>query len=262
MTVPRDRAGRAIRVPEVGLTMSRKLSELLHVHSGDVISFRPNRGLRRRHELPVSRITDNYLGLTTYADIDYLSRMVGEELAINGVQLKTNPQPEAAAQLDARLKQLPAVNAVNRRADVIENLQRNYIDVQRIFISLLIFFAGVIFFGSILNNALIGLAERRREVATLLVLGYNPWKVGGLFLRENMLVTICGAVVGLPLGYLLTVLVSYAYDTELFRFPVVASPAVWINTLLLAVAFGLLAHLAVQRTIHRLDWLDALNVKE
>ena len=31
---------------------------------------------------------------------------------------------------------------------------------------------------------------------------------------------------------------------------------------LYGVAFGLLAHLGVQRTIHKLDCLDALNVKE
>lgn len=77
-----------------------------------------------------------------------------------------------------------------------------------------------------------------------------------------MVVTLLGTLAGLPLGYLLTVMLSYAYDTEMFRFPVIVSSSVWIKTLMFSVAFGLLAHLGVQRTIHKLDCLDALNVKE
>ena len=134
--------------------------------------------------------------------------------------------------------------------------------MENIFIGLLTFFSGVIFFGSILTASMIGLAERRREVATFRVLGYTEWQIGGLFLRESLIVNLLGTLLGLPLGYLLTVLISHYYDTELFRFPVVSSPAVWINTLLLSVAFALMAHLFVQRTVNRTDWLEALNVKE
>ena len=262
LTTPRDKQGRKIELPAVGLVMSRKLAELLHVSVGDTVVFQPSQGRQEPHKIPVARITDNYLGLSTYADIHYLSKLLGEELAVNALQLKTDPAEAASGELYAQLKQLPAVQAVNRRSDVIHNLRVNYIDVQYIFISLMVFFAGVIFFGSILNASLIGLAERRREVATLLVLGYSPWQVGGLFFRESIVVTLLGTLAGLPLGYLLTVMLSYAYDTEMFRFPVIASNAVWIKTFLFSVAFALLAHLGVQRTIHKLDWLDALNVKE
>ena len=67
---------------------------------------------------------------------------------------------------------------MNARADVIQNLQF-IVETQRIFIGFIVMFAGVIFFSSLLNSSLIGLAERRREVATLRVLGYTPWQVGG-----------------------------------------------------------------------------------
>jgi hypothetical protein len=58
------------------------------------------------------------------------------------------------------------------------------------------------------------------------------------------------------------VMASWAYNTEMFRFPVCSSAGTWIWTLLLAVLFALMAHLAVQWTIHRMDWLDALQAKE
>ena len=84
-----------------------------------------------------------------------------------------------------------------------------------------VIFAGVIFFCSLLNSSLISLAERRREVATLRVLGYTEWQVGGLFLRESLVINSLGTLVGLPLGYLLSYVLSRLYDTEMFRFPLV-----------------------------------------
>ena len=63
-------------------------------------------------------------------------------------------------------------------------------------------FAGIVFFGSILNTSLVSLAERQREVATLRVLGYGPWQVGSLLLRESMITTVLGTLLGMPLGYL------------------------------------------------------------
>ena len=42
---------------------------------------------------PVVEISDSYLGTAVYADIHYLSRLIGEELAVSGVQLADRPRP-------------------------------------------------------------------------------------------------------------------------------------------------------------------------
>ena len=262
LTVPRDYQARPIRIPSTGLAMSRKLAEVLHLEKGDTVTVRPIKGLRRPRQVPVVELTDGYLGMAVYADIHYLSRLVDEELAITGVQLATDQNPQHTAALYRELKRLPAVEAVNARADLIHNLEESLIRNMWVFIGLLVLFAGIVFFGSILNASLVSLAERQREVATLRVLGYGPWQIGSLLLRESMIVTLIGTLLGMPLGYLLSVFTAEAYDTEMFRFPVVSSAGTWIWTLVLALLFGLAAHLCVQRTIHRMDWLEALKAKE
>ena len=160
------------------------------------------------------------------------------------------------------LKKLPAVQAVNERAEVIDNLMNTVVNTQRIFIGLLVVFAGVIFFSSLLTASLIGLEERRREVATLRVLGYTDYQVGGLFLRESLFITSLGTLLGLPLGYLLGYILSIVYDTEMFRFPLVAPPVVWIASVTMAAIFALTAHLFVQRNVSRMDWLEASKTQE
>jgi hypothetical protein len=52
------------------------------------------------------------------------------------------------------------------------------------------------------------------------------------------------------------------YDTDMFRFPLVTPPSVWIQALLYGLVFSLVAQAIVQRTINKLDWLDASKTKE
>ena len=113
---------------------------------------------------------------------------------------------------------------------MIHNLEETVLQSQWIVISLLVLFAGIVFFGSILNTSLVSLAERQREVATLRVLGYGPWQVGSLLLRESMITTVLGALLGMPLGYLLTVVTARSYASDMFRFPVISLARLWILT--------------------------------
>jgi putative ABC transport system permease protein len=262
LTVPRDEAGEPIRVAPVGLTMSRMLAEILHVEPGEVLTVRPVRGERRDLAVPVAAITDTYLGLSVYADFAYLNRLLGEEFAVSGVQLALDGTPANYREMHRELKEMPAIQNISARKDRIKNIMDTIIDTQQTFIGVLVVFAGIIFFGSVLNSSLISLAERQREVATLRVLGYTPWQIGGMFFRETVVINSIGTVLGLPLGYQLSVIIMDAYANELFRVAVATPAWLWITTLSLAVAFVLVAHGFVQRSIHQMDWLDALKVKE
>jgi putative ABC transport system permease protein len=242
--------------------MSRKMANILHLKPGDRATIVPIKGRREPLTIDVATIVDSYIGLAVYADIQYLNRIVGEVDVCSGVQLAVNHEPRERLQLDRQLKQLPGVQSINARSDTIDNLVNTVVKTQRIFIGLLVVFAGVIFFSSLLNTSLISLAERRREVATFLVLGYTPWQVGRLFLRESLVVTSLGVLMGLPLGYMLAYILAMVYDTEMFRFPLVAPWNVWASTIVLAALFAISAHLVVQKDIHKLDWLEASRTKE
>jgi len=262
MTVPRDRRARRIRIPSSGVAVSGKLAEMLDVSVGDVLHVTPIEGLRRPHRIRVVEITDSYLGTSVYADIRWLSRLVGEELAVSAVQIQADPRPEARAALYEEIRRLPSLEGIASRQEMIDNLNETIIQNLWISIGIIVLFAGVVLFGSILNASLVSLAERQREVATLRALGYGPWQVGSLLLRESLIVTLLGAVAGMPLGYLMTVGMAEMYESEMFRFPVVSSPGTYLYTLLMAVTFAGLAHLLVQREIAKMDWLEGLKAKE
>jgi putative ABC transport system permease protein len=262
LTVPRDRQARPIRIPPFGLTMTSKMAELLHLKRGDLVRVQAIKGLRREHLVPVVQIAESYIGTAVYADLGWLSRLVSEEMAVSGVQLALDGNPDHRASLYRELKELPALQAADSRSDMIQAIEDTLVRNLWVVISLLVIFAGIIFFGSILNASLVSLAERSREVATLRVLGYTPWQVGSMLLRESLSATMLGTLLGLPGGYYLSVAISAMYDSEMFRFPVVWTTGTWVGTLAMAFLFALAAHVFVQVAIYRMNWREALQAKE
>lgn len=262
LTVPHGADLQPLAIPADGLLLSKTLAEKLAVGQGDFLQIAPNRGDRRLRRARIAGVADAFLGTAVYADFDYLSRLMGEEFAVTTVQATTNPDPRAREAFYASVKRLPAVQSVTSRLETIHNLQETILKMQNFFIGFVILFSGVIFFGAVLNASLVNLSERSREVGTLLVLGYTPREVGGMLLRESMLIHMVGAALGLPLGYALVRLTCWAYSTDVIRLPVVAPAKDYVLTLVVGAAFGLLAHVFVQRRIARFDMVEAMRIRE
>jgi putative ABC transport system permease protein len=262
LTVPRTEDGRPVPVPATGLLMSRRLAEQLALDRGDDVTMVPIKGLRRPQRLTVEDVVDGYLAMATYADYAWLNRLVGEEAAVSSVQLETRSGLEPRLSLYRALKAMPAIQGVIDNRATKKKLVDLLLTAFRYSIWILIAMAGAIFFGSILTNSLISISERRREVATLLVMGFDLRQVGGVFLRESMLVNVVGALAGLPLGLGLAVWLIEYNTRDAYRFPTVASPMSYVITMALAIVFTIAAHGFVQRAINRLDVLEALNARE
>ena len=262
LTTPRDTAGEKLRVPDDGVLLTQRLADLLHARRGDRITMVPVKGGRRPIELQVVEIGDSYIGISAYANIHTLSRAVEEELVVTGAQLKTDGDRMHLDSLYREFKRMPGIQAVNSRHDLITNLVQTLITNQRVMISVIVTFAGIVFLGSITNASLISLGERLSEVATLRAIGYGPWQVGNLFLRESLITTLLGVCFGLPGGYWLTWLMTASYENEMLKIPLVSAAWVWQAAFLLAVVFTLAAHCIVQISIHWMNVPDTLKAKE
>lgn len=258
---PLDIHGRPVRIPESGVILSRKLAEILHVKIGDTLRIRPLIGERRETEVVVEGLVETYLGLSAYAGIEYLSRLIGEEWAANTVLANLEGGRAGEGFYDS-IQKRPAVIGVNRRKRSLELLNKTFGETMGAMISVMIFIAGAIAFGSVLNTAMVSLSERKREVGTLRVLGYTPWQITKIFSWESNFLNFFGIILGLFGGIGLSHLIAKAYSTELYRFPaVIPADNLWISALLMF-GFVSLAQLGIYFMIRRFKWLDVLKVKE
>ena len=249
-----------IEIPREGLVMSRKLAELLDLKEGDSLEVKPVRGRREPVQAHLASIVESYIGLDCYADLHYLSSLVGEYAAVNSVQ--TTVDPPRRADLYRTLKGLPNAQGLSVAADTRANIEGTFLTTMSGTLWIVIIFAGIIAGGSILNNALIEIGDGVRDISTLRVVGYQPRQIAAIFFRQSMITTAIGIVIALPLSYGLTLALVQAYNTELYRMPVVVKAPTVLLSAGMMVAFVLLAQAVVYRQIRKLDWLEGIKVKE
>jgi putative ABC transport system permease protein len=262
MVVPCNKDGEVVDVPPSGLLMTRRLANELGVKAGEYIEFVSIKGERRPHRVKVVKLIENMLGLSVYANYDWLNRLMGESGAISEVQVRTAQTPAEKKAFLRGLKQLPKLESlgdVNRQKAMLTK-QFNGAMLSMAFFMIL--FAGVIFFGSILNGSLISISERQREIATFRVLGYHPREVSEIMLRENMVMNMIGTVLGLPLGYGLLYNMMLQYQNDAYSMPAVVYTQTWVYTVALAILFVLGAQWVIHRNITKLQWQEALSMKE
>lgn len=261
MFTPLDDDGNPIVIPPEGIVLTEKLAEILHVQVGDTITLRPLIGRRETVRAPVVSTVQTFLGLSAYANIEYLSRLIGEDYTANSLLAVTynieNWQP-----MYDELRERPTVVGVSRRDRALQQMQRTFGETQGMMLGITIIFAGLIAFGSVLNTALVSLSEREREVGTLRVLGYSPGEVAAILRGEQLILSFFGIALGVLAGIGLSHLVAVAYNTELYRFPVVIKPGNLAQAAFYVALFIALAQTIVYLYIRRVKWLDALKIKE
>jgi putative ABC transport system permease protein len=108
----------------------------------------------------------------------------------------------------------------------------------------------------------VSLSERSRELASLRVLGFTRAEISTILLGELGVVTLVAVPLGLGLGYVCAGLLIAAFNTELYRFPLVVSSATYAYAALAVTAATALSALVVRRKLDHLDLVAVLKTKE
>ena len=114
-----------------------------------------------------------------------------------------------------------------------------------IYISFFAMFACALGFGVVYNSTRIALSERGRELATLRVLGFSRTEISYILLGEVALLILLGLPLGCLAGHGLAWLMTSAFETELYRVPLVIE----LSTYGTAVTVALLATAASPQSV-------------
>lgn len=111
-----------------------------------------------------------------------------------------------------------------------------------------------------LNN--INICERRRELATIKVLGFYEPEVSSYVFRESFVLTLLGDAVGLLLGILLHRFVIQTVELDMVMFGRDISVMSFLLATVLTVVFSLLVSLLSVPVIRKIDMVDSLKANE
>jgi putative ABC transport system permease protein len=200
------------------------------------------------------------MGTSAYMEIDALRRLAGEGDTLSGAFLKIDPSQAGA--LYAHLKDTPAVAGVALKRTAIESFDKTLAETFYVMIFFNLLFSGVIAFGVVYNAARVSLSERSRELASLRVLGFTRGEISFILLGELAAVTLMAIPVGMLMGYIFAGLLVAAFNTELYRFPLVVSSRTFGYAASAVLIAATLSGLAVRRRLDHLDLVAVLKTRE
>jgi putative ABC transport system permease protein len=247
-------------LPPDGIMLSSKLAEILGVQRGSTVTLEVLEGTRPVRRAVVTALVDEYMGTSAYMNIDALHRLMREGRSLSGAYMRVDPQH--AAELYRRLKLIPAVAGVALKAAAMQEFQKQMDEMMGVFIFFNILFATVITTGVVYNVARIALSERQHELASLRVLGFTRTEISSILLGELAVMTLLGIPLGLLLGYALAAFMVAAFDTELYRFPLVVSMRSYAISALIVLLASTASGLLVRRRLDHLDLMEVLKSRE
>ena len=255
-----DVAGGVMRLPPDGLVLSLMLSDILGVGVGDAVRVEILDGRRRVTDVRVAGIVEEYMGTSAYMEIDALRRLAGEGDTLSGAFLRVDPAQSAA--LYAHLKDTPAVAGVALKRTALESFDKTLAETFYVMIFFNLLFSAVIAFGVVYNAARVSLSERSRELASLRVLGFTRGEISFILLGELAAVTAMAIPIGMLMGYIFAGLLVAAFNTELYRFPLVVSARTFGYAASAVLVAATLSGLAVRRRLDHLDLVAVLKTRE
>lgn len=238
-----------------GCIISRGLAQALRLSAGDTITLQT--GDMRRTELTVEAVFENYvynyvyLTQTTWQDV--FGEAPGYEAA--WVNYQTDEDAQAASAALAGAKNAAAVTLSRDFRSRVATMMQSL----RYIVLVVVLGAAALAFIVLYNLTNINITEREREIATIKVLGFYDGETNRYVFRENIILTVLGALLGLPMGTLLHAYVMGQIKIDLMCFDVRVAPLSYLISAALTLVFGLLVNLALRRKIRTIDMSQALK---
>lgn len=248
----------AYELSDDGAIISEKTAKLLNAKVGDTISIKDeNEGNK---EIVIQNICENYMGHYLYMTPKYYEKVYGEKPEYNTVLFSvqdsyTREQMEEAGE---KILARDEVLSLSYMKDIEKRLN-DMLKSLNLVIIVLIVSAGMLAFVVLYNLNTINIAERKRELATLRVLGfYNPEVAADVY-RENILLTLIGTIVGAGLGKILHLFIIETVEVPAAMFGRIINLPSYIYSFLFTILFSMIVNGVMYFKLRKIDMVESLK---
>lgn len=252
--------GERLEIPEEGLLISSRTARKLGVTIGDQVSVETKLSLpSHKANFLVVGENDQLMGSGAYVSLPVANRLMGEGQAVNSVMFRVTQGAEPG--LEKRLNEMPTVSSVVSRDKELQSYH-DIMDTMIYFVVVMIFLSALLGMAIVYNSSIMAFNERKREMATLMVMGYSQAEVISLLKKETWLQSLTGVVLGLPAGKAMGAAYVASVSTHLFSLPAVIYPRSYILAVTGALTFVLVGQYLAVRKVKQLDMVDVLKNRE
>ncbi len=233
-----------------GLIITEKLVKLLEVEENDILKFSGTDTYKEK----VAHITENYL-----FHYIYLPKTSYKKDEYNTLLIKTKSMTEKEEKaLANELKEIPGISSITFTSStrhVFDDTMDSFAYVSLI----LIVSAGALAFVVLYNLSSVNISERRRELATIKVLGFYDKEVYQYINRENTILTLIGILLGLGIGNILTMYIIKTCEIDMLMFDTTIAWPSYLYAILITMSFAILVNIILYFSLKKIDMIESLK---
>ncbi|MDU2122574.1 MAG: FtsX-like permease family protein [Clostridium celatum] len=242
-------------LPKNGIVISEKLAKLLNVKVGDEIELINNND--NKAQAKIGAIVEHYINHYVYIDADYYKELFNNVPEENSIFVKVNNE-DYISEISNNLINMNGVSGVVSNISIKDNFD-NTIKSLDLVVLVMIFCAGALSFIVLYNLTNVNISERIREIATIKVLGFYDNEVSSYIFRENILLTVIGAIVGLFLGVVFHKFIMVTVEMEYIMFGRTIDFKSFIMAAILTIIFSLLVNWAMYYKLKKVEMVESLK---
>ena len=243
-----------------GAVLTEKMAKELDVSPGDSITIRDEE--KGDREVEISAVCENYMGHYLYMTPNVYQKLYGEEPEYNSVFYSTKDRiTEEAQRVGEDALKLPGTLSVSYTTDLKEQVD-NMLGALDLVIVVLIVSAGMLAFVVLYNLNNIAITERKRELATLKVLGFYNSEVTAYVYRENIVLTLLGSVFGMLLGWILHRFIIVTVEIDSVMFGRIINVSSYLFSFVLTAVFSAVVNGAMYFKLKKIDMVESLKSVE
>ncbi len=255
-----DYNGAPFAVRDDGLVITRGLATQLGATVGDRIEVAITRGHQVQLELPVLAVVTVAVGNNAYLDLDVLGEFLREPGRIGGVHVRIDPLYREA--FHEAVRGTPGIAGVSDLARARDSLQRTFKEGAGVMTGIFVTFAVLMAVGIAFATSSVTLAEQRRDLATLQVLGFSRREVSYVLLAEIGALTLVALPLGVFLGHWFAMQFLQAMATDLFTFPARFESGAYATAAAIVLGAIIAAALLVRREVDAINLVESLKSRE
>ena len=247
-----------IKLDNKGIVISEKAARNLDAKVGDKVKILNENDVSA--EAVISGITENYVNHYIYMTNDYYKELFNRNADSNRIYgvLDDSITIDQEDKMASKTIDSTCANGTvfttgikDGFSDTIKSL--NYV------VLLMIVSAGALAFVVLYNLSNVNISERIREIATIKVLGFYDKEVSAYIYRENVILTLIGAVVGLGLGVILHQFIMITVEVENMMFGRLINPLSYAAAFILTIVMGTIVNLVMNKKLKKVEMVESLK---
>jgi len=215
-----DKKGQRVEVPDQGILLSEHLAKSLNVKVGDEIYVESP--LRREtidqkgERLLVKGVVPQYVGLNAFMEEKELQRFLRQGEISTAMLIEIDPSE--VGQMKSKYRNASNVASIESLKDTGDKIKK-MMDSFGFTTWILAILGGICGFALIYNSSIISLSERKRELASLRVLGMTPREVLRVITSEQWTLYAFGILLGIPMAYGLNMSMAQSMSNDMYSLP-------------------------------------------